>query len=187
MYRMTDLKEMVLRYKVALVLFCGIAAGTAYANLIVKYGISRPQVFNSGYLATFEEVSINGMYLWQYVCKTRFRDFFLLLLLGHTKMGRVTAMLYLGYIGVCAGALISFAVMYYNLSGVLVYLVSVMPQYILYAASLWFVLKLVYNRGYMTRNKIMIAAIAFIILLAGTYLEAYVNPELLRRIYMFLY
>ncbi len=187
MYNLSGAKSFVVRYRVALVIFAGIMVGTLYANLLVSYGKGQALVFNSGFLATFDEVSINGTYLWQYVCKTRLKDFVLLFIIGHTKIGKVAFNVYLAYIGISAGALISFAVMHYNVAGVLIYLVSVMPQYIFYGISLWFLMKMIYNSEIRIQNKIIIVIIAVMLLIAGTYMEAYVNPELLKRLYVFMY
>jgi len=77
--------------------------------------------------------------------------------------------------------------MHYNVAGVLIYLVSVMPQYIFYGISLWFLMKMIYNSEIKIQNKIIIVIIAVMLLIAGTYMEAYVNPELLKRLYVFMY
>lgn len=187
MYNLSGVKKFFVSYRAALMIFAGILAGTIYANILVTYGKGQAMVFNSGFLATFDEVSINGTYLWQYVCKTRLKDFALLFIIGHTKLGKVAVNIYLAYVGMSAGALISFAVMHYNVAGVLIYLVSVMPQYIFYGISLWFVMKMIYNIDIKMRNRIIITVIAFMLLIAGTYLEAYANPELLRKLYIFMY
>lgn len=187
MYNLSGAKRFFARYRVALVIFAGILAGTIYANVLVSYGKGQALVFNSGFLATFDEVSINGTYLWQYVCKTRLKDFALILIIGHTKIGKVAFNVYLAYIGISAGALISFAVMHYNVAGVLIYFVSVMPQYIFYGISLWFIMKMIYNTEIRTQNKIVIVIIAIMLLIAGTYMEAYVNPEMLKKLYVFMY
>lgn len=178
------------KYKFAIFIFGGIVLGTLYANLSVKYNAGYVDTFGSDYLALYGEVTVDGFKLWQYVCRTRIRDFGLLCIIGFTAICKPAFIFYLVYIGISAGAFISYAVMRYNMGGVAIYLLSVFPQYILYIVSVGLLIKLLYNKNPnapSTKNVWIVIAAAAVIMLVGTYLEAYINPYILRKLFVLLY
>ena len=83
--------------------------------------------------------------------------------------------------------LVSTSVMYYGLAGIGLYLASVVPQYILYGTALYFLYQMFYVHHLTGKNVLMIAAIAVILVGAGTYTEAYCNPLILKKLYGYLY
>ena len=174
----------------AIFIFLGIVLGTLYANISVKYNAGYVDTFGSDYLALYEEVTVDGFKLWQYVCRTRIRDFTLLCIIGFTAICKPAFIFYLIYIGVSAGAFISYAVMNYNIGGVGIYLLSVFPQYILYTVSVALLIKLLYKKTPNSpgiKNTWLVIMIAAVIMLIGTYLEAYINPYVLKQLFILGY
>lgn len=165
----------------------GILIGTGYANLSVRMGWKSWDVFSSSYLSSYADTTVNSTLLWQYVIHTRGRDFILLSILGLTALCRPALMTYLLYIGACAGALVSSAVLYYGAGGLLIYSVSVLPQYVFYGAALYLMYKILYRRTANFKNIGIVLGIALVLMLAGTYTEAYINPGMLKKLYVYLY
>lgn len=180
-------KEFILEYKFVIVMFLGIVVGTLYTNLSGTTGNVKWNVFNSDYLANYSDITVNSMILWQYVIKSRVRDFFLIVLLGLTALCKPFLLLYLFYVGICCGALISVAVMHYGGMGILMYLASILPQYILYGISMYFLYRILYKRTARLKNIGIVIGIAAVLLVIGTYLEAYLNPIILKNLYVYLY
>lgn len=180
-------KEFLETYKFVIVMFIGIVLGTIYANLTKGFGNEKWNVFNSAYLSNYSDITVNSMILWQYVLKSRLRDFFLVCLFGLTHLCRPFLLLYLMFLGICAGSLLSVAVMHYGGFGILIYLASVLPQYIFYAIALYFLYRILYKRTARMKNIVIVIGIAAVVLLVGTYVEAYLNPVILKNLYVYLY
>lgn len=181
------MKKWLSDYKFVLIMLAGIILGTGYVNLSVRMGWHTWDVFSSDFLASYADVTVNSMLLWQYVLRTRVKDFLLLSVLGITALCRPTLIAYLLYIGACMGALISSAVMHFGMTGLVIYLVSVLPQYIFYGTALYFLYKILYKRTARLTQVGIVLSIALAVLLVGTYTEAYMNPLLLKKLYVYLY
>jgi stage II sporulation protein M len=150
-------------------------------------GIASWDIFNSNYLSEYADVSINSMLLWQYVIRARLRDFFILCLVGFTVFCRPVLLIYLLFLGICAGTLISAAVMHFGFMGLILYMVSVLPQYLFYGIALYFTYKILYIRTAKMKNICLVLGIAMVLILLGTYTEAYLNPSMLKGLYVYLY
>ncbi len=183
--------DIVKQYKVPIILILGLIAGTIYVNLSVKYFNMSPQMFSCEFFAVYEEVEVNAFFLWQYVFTTRFRDFIAIGIFCFTNLRKIVVNIYIAYFGALSGAMISFAVMNYGVVGVWIYLLSVLPQYILYIVAY----RVVYSIGMggctQSTNDVKkyIFMVLFIVSLvfAGTYVEAYVNPLIMRWMYSLLW
>lgn len=130
---------------------------------------------------------MNYYALWKYIIRYRFRDLLLIGMMGLTAFRRYLITVYIAYLGICAGMLVSTSVMYYGLAGIGLYLASVVPQYILYGTALYLLYQMFYVHHLTGKNVLMIAAIAVILVGAGTYTEAYCNPLILKKLYGYLY
>ena len=176
---MVRFKSVIHKYRFVLFLFLGILLGTCYINLIKKGLIKNMDIYSDKYLS-------------DYIIKTRLRDFVILCGIGLTVFSGIFLSIYMCYLGICNGILISTAVLHYGIGGVFVYMVSVFPQYIFYGLTLFLITKLFTVSGYSiktiaARNVVIIIAIAIGLLLVGTYFEAYINPMLLKKLYLYIY
>ena len=124
---------------------------------------------------------INNVALWQYIFKTRIKEFALLILLLITPVAVPAVYIIFGIIGMSVGMVVSVSVMNMGIKGMFVYIVMTFPHYIIYAITIWET-----SRGsYVNINirKIAMALlVSFILLLAGTLCEAYVNPGCLKML-----
>ena len=159
------MQNFLLRHRFAVTFFAGICIGTGYANIAYRYQAALPEIYNQHYLSAYADITMNYYALWKYIIRYRFRDL----------------------LGICAGMLVSTSVMYYGLAGIGLYLASVVPQYILYGTALYFLYQMFYVHHLTGKNVLMIAAIAVILVGAGTYTEAYCNPLILKKLYGYLY
>lgn len=181
------LKAFLLRYRFSITIFIGILIGTCYVNIAYRCKIAVPEVYDGNYLSRYADVAMNYYSLWKYIIKYRIRDFAIIGIMGLTVLRRYIISLYLVYIGICAGMLISTSVMYYGFTGLGVYLSSVLPQYIFYGIAVYFLYRMFYMHGMKWKNAAVIVGLTIILLFVGTYMEAYCNPELLKKLYLYLY
>ncbi len=186
-----NLSYVVKKYKVAIIIMAGLLLGTAYANIGVKYWGMSPKMFSNDFLAVYEEVEVNSFSLWQYVFGTRFKDFLAVLILSFTNLRKVAVNGYIAYFGIVTGGMISFAVMNHGATGVWIYLLSVLPQYILYIIAYRVIYMIGHEERVRSGNDIRkhIFMVIFIISLvfAGTYVEAYINPAIMRWVYSWMW
>ena len=92
-----------------------------------------------------------------------------------------------GIIGMSVGMVVSVSVMNMGIKGMFVYIVMTFPHYIIYAITIFILISIwETSRGsYVNINirKIAMALlVSFILLLAGTLCEAYVNPGCLKML-----
>ena len=177
-----EIRKMLYKYRYVLVLLTGVLAGSVYVNLFRNTNATSLGVYGSDYLSAYAEVTVNNVMLWRYVLQSRIRDFLLICLIGITTLKKPAFYIYMVFIGACMGMLISTAVMRYGVIGILIYICSIVPQYILYAIALWLLYRLFYVQD-MHEKKWWLLVWAFILVLLGTYMEAYVNPFILRILY----
>lgn len=180
------------KYKYIIILFIGVLIGSCYINFIRKGLIQSMDIYSDKYLSDYIDTSVNNITLWQYIIRTRLRDFIVLCGVGLTIFSNAALSLYIFYLGICNGLLISIAVMHYGFGGTLVYIISIFPHYIFYGVTLYLITRLFGISGYSikniaARNVIFIILAAMVFLITGTYFEAYINPFLIKNLYVFLY
>lgn len=181
------IKIFLQRYSFAITFFVGIFIGSCYVNAAYYYNIAIPEIYNQNYLAKYADISVNYYSLWKYIIKYRFRDFLIVGIMGLTVLKKYMVSIYLIYLGICAGMLISTAVMYYGFAGILLYLASVLPQYILYGIAIYILYQLFYFNYLNRKNVAVIVMMAVLLVAVGTYMEAYCNPYILKKLYGYLY
>lgn len=182
--------ELIFRkYRYIILVFTGMLLGTALINILIRMGVSAADFLGSDYLAVYETVTVSSNMVWKYVLKARLKWFVFLVMGGVTKFSRLIFSLFVICIGVSSGALISASVTKYGIWGVLVFLISIFPQFVLYIFSFLIILKLFgRDRAVLkTEHKLLLFLAAAALLIAGSYLEASVNPLLLRKLYILMY
>lgn len=174
-------------YSVYIIILIGVFAGTFYSNAAANINLAAISFLQSDYLAAFDEVTVNAVMMWGYILQTRLKDYILLLVFGLTSIYRYVFSVYLIFAGICASALLSFNVMRYNLSGIIIFIISVLPQYVFYAIALFMQRAAVQNKNTNIKIRALLVVFSFILLILGTYTEAYINPVLLKQLYRILY
>ncbi len=183
-------KELIFRrYRYIILIFIGMLLGTALINILIKMGVSTIDFLGSDYLAVYETVTVSGSMVWKYVIKARLKWFVFLAMGGITKFSILIFSLFVIGVGISSGALISASVTKYGMWGILVFVISIFPQFVLYAISFVIILKMFGNDRavFKTKHKVILFFAAVVALVAGTYLEAVINPILLRKLYILMY
>ena len=160
------MQNFLLRHRFAVTFFAGICIGTGYANIAYRYQAALPEIYNQHYLSAYADITMNYYALWKYIIRYRFRDLLLIGMMGLTAFRKYLIAFYIAYLGICAGMLVSTSVMY--------------------GTALYFLYQMFYVHHLTGKNVLMIAAIAVILVGAGTYTEAYCNPLILKKLYGYL-
>jgi stage II sporulation protein M len=149
--------------------------------------MSLPDIYSGSYLSEYADIAVNHYSLWKYILKYRLRDFLIICVVGLTVLRKYVFCIYLIYVGICMGLLISTSVMCYGFLGLGVFLLSVLPQYIFYGTALYLVYKLYFMQHIHLKTAGPVVIITLVLLLIGTYSESCLNPLILKWLYMVLY
>ncbi len=186
------MKHLFAKYEYFCVFLFGIIAGTCYVNLVAKYQIALPvfDIYQSTYLTNLADTSVQPKHLLLYVVKLRMRDYLLLWAVQFTAFSGIISGGYILFVGIGAGIFLSYAVIHFGLIGIVIYLLSILPQYIFYGICIYMIFICKKRHGMYaiepqrsSRSIIILIMISFLMLTLGIYLEAYFNPVLIKWIY----
>ncbi len=183
---MNQLKVTLIKKRFLIAMFVGLLAGTIIANVVGVKHISDWNIFNADFMERYMSVTIDNKNLWMYVLKSRIKDVIFLFLIGLTTISIQIAMLYMVYIGLGIGLIISMAVMQYGIYGVWLYIVSIFPQYIFYGIGIFIIIKWLNVRKISANQEEgkrpsmwVLLPVTCIIMFAGTIAEAFINPAIM--------
>ncbi len=180
------IKEYTIKYRCIMIIAAGILAGTCFANISKTFCLSWG-IFNSSYFANYNDITVNSVMLWQYIAKNRLQNIAAVTLFGLTRFRKLFLSIYLVYIGACFGTFLSIAIMRFGIAGILIYILSVLPHYIFYGLAVYILYNLLLRRQICRKNKIVLFIVVLCAMAAGTYCEAYINPYIIKKLYVILY
>ena len=180
---------LIRRYRFILFIFAGMIVGTVLFNIFIKLKITDADLLGNDYLAIYDSVRINGITVWKYVLKSRMKWLVFLVLAGITKIRIPIYALFTMAAGAESGILISIMVLKYGLMGIAVFLISIFPQFIFYGIMYVLMLKIfIESTGLVgMRKNLILAGIIIAMFIAGTYMEAFLNPIALKKMYMLIF
>lgn len=170
--------------------FVGLVLGILFVDLWGETYLGGSTFLEQQMLPTIRATTFDSRSLLFYLCKDRIAGFLLFWLLGCTAFGWITQLFLFGWTGFAAGAFMSMFLVQMGLVGVLIFLAMLLPQWILYAVSMWLMAGAIFARGrknVMTESwgnkekqyvKQMLLSGMYLVL--GMILESTVNPLLLK-------
>lgn len=187
-------------YYIVYLFTIGLFLGILIVNLGYDTWIGEGSLLGADMISRLKNSIPDGNSLLGYVLKQRLFTVCLLGLLATTMIGLPAVCGYVCYMGLSAGCLLSVAVIRYGIRGLFLMAAGIFPQGILlipgYAALfLWAVgvNRMLYSHGtgreyyggysrqsYLKRGVQMAGIIA--IVMAGCFLESYVNPQILQYV-----
>lgn len=135
-------------------------------------------IYNASYKNAVSNLNINHMQLWQNVVSTRFRDFAIIMILGFTRYYEIWLSIYLLFEGVLSGLLAGMALASWGGIGILVFAGSLLPHYIIYIAAVMLMLHFFQKKNYNIKNTAATIGFVIILVIVGTFVEAFINPYL---------
>lgn len=177
-------------YRLFLWFIIGVLAGSLIINMFCRNYRGDINIYNSyiyGHSNTINE-NINKWSYMLYCMGNYIKEFMIILLLNFTPFGNVFNRVFLCIKGILIGILVSANTLTYGAGGILLYIVSIFPHYIVYVP---FVISSIYVSIKMSERvkekdkKISIKAIFIVFILAflTSVLEAFANYSILQLIY----
>lgn len=166
------------RYLLAILV--GIIAGTLIANTKFFDIADRLSLFNYEFTSGLVDMTVNYSALWQYILRTRIKNYTILLILLITPFTTLVIYTFLCITGISVGMILSVIVMNMGAMGIAAYLFSILPQYILYITAVSLMIKFFSVKGRNIKKTAVLILITLMCVLIGTYCEAYINPVLLK-------
>lgn len=185
-----------IRGKFLPVFLTGFAAGVLYMALFGRSVIHETTLLSRYFFSKYQQIEFASGELFLYILKSRMSAFTLLWLTGFTFFGTAASLLALAWVGISLGITMTTAAMKMGFSGMLICLVSGLPQLILYVpAAAWLLRKI----SEMSENRerrssrysggrgqllsyLLVWLLGFFLFFLGSLLESYVNPLFLRAV-----
>ena len=175
------------------VFLTGILAGIFIMNIGKSILLENTGLLDEYALYHMKYMTVNSNALFYYVLKQRMGTLLILAVSATTYLGLAVCLGMTLWYGMAAGAFLSALVIRYGMKGILFALTGVMPQYLLYVPAMLALLfwceslcrsiyfrNTVYMEGNMTVPKRLVhLAIIVVAVLAGCFLESFVNPHLM--------
>lgn len=175
--------------------FCiGIIGGILIMNLGKSIFLKETGLFDESVLYRMKYMSLDGNAFFYYVLRKRMLALILAAILATTYLGYVLCMGTAAWCGMSVGVYLSALFIRYGIKGLALALVGIFPQYLLFVPAVLMLLgwceglyRAIYSRSgvmeaegrsFVIKKLGWLGAIAGIVI-AGCFLESYVNPALL--------
>lgn len=175
--------------------FCiGIIGGILIMNLGKSIFLKETGLFDESVLYRMKYMSLDGNAFFYYVLRKRMLALILAAILATTYLGYVLCMGTAVWCGMSVGVYLSALFIRYGIKGMALALVGIFPQYLLFVPAILMLLgwceglyRAIYSRSgvmeaegrsFVIKKLGWLGAIAGIVI-AGCFLESYVNPALL--------
>ncbi|MBQ2801803.1 MAG: stage II sporulation protein M [Lachnospiraceae bacterium] len=182
------------------VFFCiGFLVGIVVGNFLIPQTGGEAGIMSAYFLNKFEYMKIESASLFTFILEKRMKIYIILVIGGVTSFGCLMAYGYTTWLGVSTGAFMSICILRMGMMGILVSLVSLLPQYLIYVPIYIFLIWRIQENqqlfGNCTGKKekqrvwvkyFIIMLVAGVVLLAGIFLESNVNPFLMKKILKFI-
>ncbi|MDD3240746.1 MAG: hypothetical protein PHW47_11840 [Lachnospira sp.] len=155
---------------------------TTSESTVSSLQMSQSQIFDTSYRNMLLNGKIDHLKLWKSVLLVRFREFAIFMILGFARFYEVWICMYISLEGILLGFLMGMSYAGLKMQGLLLATGTLMPHFIIYIATVILMIKFFHKREYHLKNTVAIIGLLFMIVLAGTFLEAFVNPYVQRLI-----
>lgn len=159
----------------------GFLIGILYANCFLKQTIVDTNLFDIEILKKYTEINSFGNIYFLYIVQIRLIPFALLMALAFTKIKKLLMPIVVSGSAFSIGILLTVAVIKMGMKGVLLCIVSVIPQTICYVPAYLVLLIycMQYPSGQWSRQK---TVFVFGMLMIGMMIEVYLTPVIIRSI-----
>ena len=171
----------------------GFFLGILFVNLWGDTYFRETSVMGRDTLIRISESQLDARSFFFYLLKMREQALLLIWLLGYTIVGITSVLIGLCWLGVSAGVLLTMAVFQLRLTGILLFFFLIFPQICFYVPAIRMIADGIWERGKgRLRNRrtfqewgsekeyIFLLFLSAACVMAGTALESFVNPPLIR-------
>lgn len=175
-------------HRLFLFFLMGILLGTLLLNLFFRDYASKIGVYNEYFVngVNMYATEVNKTEFFIFCIKRYMGEFVIILLFNLTPIGMLFNRIYCIYRGVVIAMLISSATLTYGIGGIVIYILSIFPHYIMYVpfviVSIYISTKVAEKIKEHKIRKIKLRVVIVIIALAifTSLLEAYINYPILK-------
>lgn len=162
----------------------GFALGVFYIMILGKTENSN-MLMSSYFFSKYQYMEYEAWELMKYILKSRVSVLVFLWLMGMTVLGSMTALLFSWWVGFSMGLILTMAVVRLGIAGILLCVISTLPQYLIYVPAFVFGLVRVYEAGQSRKLSVQYGIaflVAVVLVLLGCFLESYINPVFLKSL-----
>lgn len=170
------------QYRYYIVILAGVVAGTLLANLAIDNVTDKIGIFNPDFKNAFANVNLDGTLYLRYIFAMRLKEYIGLWLVLLTPAAIAGIYVFMAVVGVSTGMMVSVSVMNMGVKGMFIYAVSLLPQYIIYAAAVFFIVSYIEKRHITMKKTTVAIIISFLFLITGTLYETYISPVLIGKL-----
>lgn len=165
-----------------LVYMLGFFLGILYLNLAASEYILTNGIWGEWFRSCYLDYDLRSFdYLW-YIVKVRVLPAGVLAVLGGTKLRKISAYLFIGWIGMSCGLIMTLAVMTLGIKGIILCIVCMLPHYLCYVPA--YVMLLIYLLHFPESVWNITKWSSFLLFMTmGIALECIVNPVLLKAFF----
>lgn len=179
-WRMKERSEQ--KKKLLIIFVTGFVLGVFYIVLLRRSENSN-MLMSNYFFSKYQYMDYSETELFWYVLKNRFSGLLFLWFMGITVFGSMAVLFYCLWIGFALGLILSMAVVRLGMAGMLLCIISMIPQYLVYIPAYSYGMVRVCERGQSKRNmgsNLITWLVMGSMILLGVILESYINPLLLK-------
>lgn len=170
------------QYRYYIVILTGVLAGALLANLVIDDITDKIGIFNYDFKNAVINVSLDRMLYLRYILKLRIKEYVGFILILFTPAALLGAYMFMAFIGISTGMMVSVCVMNMGIKGMLIYAVCLVPQYIIYAVAVSLIVSSV-EVGHMEIKKTAVnIIISLLFMIIGILYETYVSTWLMKAL-----
>lgn len=172
--------------------FSGLLLGIVAANLLFKGYVDQVRTLITAYIDRFLSANVHFQTLLFYLLRIRMFPILLLAVCGNTRWRNGAMSLYSIWIGFSAGMFVSLITIESGLSGILLTLTALLPQYLIYIPAILLLFFGILQRGrqleigrdcsYDRLRYVLVIAIVCLLMFLGIWMEASVNPGFAQKL-----
>ena len=170
------------QYRYYIVILAGVVAGTLLANLVIDNVTDKIGIFNPDFKNAFANVNLDGTLYLRYIFAMRLKEYIGLWLVLLTPAAITGIYVFMAVVGISTGMMVSVSVMNMGVKGMFIYAVSLLPQYIIYAAAVFFIVSYIEKRHITMKKTTVAIMISLLFLITGTLYETYISPVLIGKL-----
>lgn len=162
----------------------GFILGVFYIVLLGRSENSN-MLMSSYFFSKYQYMEYSSLDLLGYILKSRLLMLVFLWLMGLTVIGSMTVLLFSLWAGFSFGLIVTMAVVKLGMAGILLCIISMLPQYLVYFPAFLFGLLRIYEMAQAKKRNGAYAGafgLTFLLVLAGAILESYAAPLLLKML-----
>ena len=160
----------------------GFVLGVFYILLLGRSQNSN-MLMSSYSFSKYQYMEYSPLDLLGYILKSRLSVLVFLWLMGLTVIGSMTVLLFGLWVGFSFGLILTMAVTKLGMAGIILCLISMLPQYLVYIPAFLFGLLRIYEMSRIKKwNGAYVGAfgVTCFLVILGAFLESYVNPLFLK-------